>query len=173
MEMKTNSAVWIFALKTKGIYTNVTADSQMELFCFCISPDVFLLPNVQTGMNISIICTPQVLDSTVYLWLMRCAVKNRKGGRRVSPRTWLPCFTPLDGIRLLANMPWTSTAALPAGRAAQPPGNTWLQRSSPRLLSRAAALMNSWALSSQDCNRSAHVHQHAETHTCIGMLPPS
>lgn len=75
-------------------------------------------------------------------------------------------FTPLDGIRLLTNMPWTSTAALPTGFTAQPPGNAGatLQLPAAPLLSRS--LMNSWAFLSQHCDSSAH----ALRHTCIGSL---
>lgn len=88
------------------------------------------------------------------------------GGQRSGLVLGCSAFTPLDGIRLLTNMPWTSTAALPTGLTAQPPGNagaTPLLPAAP-LLSRS--LMNSWAFLSQHCDRSAPALRRA----CKGSL---
>ena len=111
-------------------------------------------------MNISIICTPQVLDWTVYLWLRHCVVKNRKG-QRVSPRTWLRSFYTT----------WSNQAVSKHAMDinSSPPHRTynsasWQHLATAQLPAAAllsCSLMNSWAFLSQDCNRSAHVHQQA------------
>lgn len=144
----------------------------MESCCsFALHLLLFFFSQMYHCMNISIIYTPQVLDWTVYLWLKRRVVKNSQGPR-VSPYTLLRSFyttwwnqavnkhamdinsSPPHRTRSSASWQHLATAQLPAAA----------------LLS--CSLMNSWALSSQHCNRSAYVHQHALTHTCTGRLTP-
>lgn len=88
------------------------------------------------------------------------------GGQRSGLVLGCSAFTPLDGIRLLTNMPWTSTAALPTGFPAQPPGNAGATPQLPAAPLLSRSLMNSWAFLSQHCDRSAPALRRA----CKGSL---
>lgn len=91
MEMKTERAFYIFALKIKGIYAKVTVDSQMESCALSLCISCYFPSLMYDCLNISIICTPQVFDWTVYLWLKQYVGKNKQGPR-VRPYTWLLCL---------------------------------------------------------------------------------
>lgn len=128
----------------------------------CISCCFFFpSPKCTTAWILASFTLHKLLDWTVYLWLKYRVVKNRQG-QRVSPHTWLRCFyttwwnqavnkhamdingSPPHRTRSSASWQHLATAQLPAAA----------------LLS--CSLMNSWALLSQHCNRSAidaHMHR--------------
>lgn len=173
METRTERPWWSSALKTKGRMSEThSTSSDVESFCsFAFHPSLYLPPKrtaAEHGYLHSHMCStePSTSDwNTVLLKIGR--------GPKAGPHTWLCCFyttwwnqavnkhamdingSPPHRTRSSASWQHLAAAQLPAAA----------------LLSRS--LMNSWALISQHCNRSAHVQEHAQTHTCIGSLTPS
>lgn len=116
--------------------SNCRQSDHLVLICFAFL--VILSPKCTTAWTLASFTPHMCLtDLSTFDWNSMLVKISRGQGSGLT----LGCsaFTALDWIRLLTNMPWTSTPALPIGLRTQPPGSAGLQHGSLRLLSWAAA----------------------------------
>lgn len=141
----------------------------MEACALLLCISCYSLSLMYECMNISIIYTPQVLDWTVYLWLKQYVGKKISKGPRVRPYTWLLCFYTTWWNQAVNKHAMDINSGPPHRIRSSASWQHWTTAQLPAAALLSCSLMNSWALLSQHCNRSAQ----ALTHTCIGGITPS